>query len=681
MEYPFIYDTLLWVFSVLIDFFFREVRTRGTFRVPRKGPLILVAAPHANQFVDPVIFMRQLRRETGRRISFLIAAKSMRMKFIGTMAKAFGAIPVERAQDLAKKGAGTIRIGDDPCSIVGNGTEFTNYKIGYTIILPNNAGTSEIMSIEDDTHVRIKRPFRSSASEKLRSGESNFKIAPKIDQRQVFESVYHRLLHGSCVGLFPEGGSHDRPEMLPLKAGVAIMALGTLAKDPNCGLTIVPCGMNYFHPHRFRSRAVLEFGAPFSIPSELVEMYKSGERREAIQRVLDLVYDALLSVTVQAPDFETLMVIQACRRLYRPDHVYMSLPRVVDLNRKLIIGYNRCKDDPRVQHLRDRILLYNRQLYRLGIRDHQVSKFKYNRFRILYQLIYRCCWLTIMALGALPGCILFSPVFIAASRISHKKAQQALKSSTVKIQGRDVLATWKLLVALGFAPVLYTFYAALCEWIIYHYNLVPHSSWLMYATPFFSAILFPMVTYAALRFGEVGVDTYKSIRPLFLALNPRTANAVYVIQREREELVKQCTEVFNSLAPDLFPEMDVPRLITPGTTGSAEDSDSELPSRFHRRLSSSVASDVDNLSQLHDLDSPPSSDAVENNNSTVKPGNVYLFSPSPAVREPGAQMTEDEARLIRTAHRERMGLRFRQLGARDLMNNEVFSESDDDLSS
>lgn len=44
-----IYDTLLWLLSILIDLFFREVRTRGSFRVPRYDPVIFVAAPHSNQ--------------------------------------------------------------------------------------------------------------------------------------------------------------------------------------------------------------------------------------------------------------------------------------------------------------------------------------------------------------------------------------------------------------------------------------------------------------------------------------------------------------------------------------------------------------------------------------------------------------------------------------------------------
>lgn len=93
-----------------------------------------------------------------------------------------------------------------------------------------------------------------------------------------------------------------------MTAGVAIMALGSLAENPDSGLKIVPCGMNYFHAHKFRSRAVVEFGSPIEVPRELVEKYKRGERREAVGELLDTIYHALLAVTVNGPDYETLMV-------------------------------------------------------------------------------------------------------------------------------------------------------------------------------------------------------------------------------------------------------------------------------------------------------------------------------------------------------------------------------------
>lgn len=89
-----------------------------------------------------------------------------------------------------------------------------------------------------------------------------------------------------------------------------MMALGAMANEPNLCVKIVPVGLSYFHPHRFRSRAVVEFGAPLDVPMEFVNMYKEGGtlKREAVGKMLDLVYDALKTVTVRAPDYDTLMV-------------------------------------------------------------------------------------------------------------------------------------------------------------------------------------------------------------------------------------------------------------------------------------------------------------------------------------------------------------------------------------
>lgn len=43
------YDLFLWVLGVLVDLFFREVHPRGSWKVPKSGPVLFVAAPHANQ--------------------------------------------------------------------------------------------------------------------------------------------------------------------------------------------------------------------------------------------------------------------------------------------------------------------------------------------------------------------------------------------------------------------------------------------------------------------------------------------------------------------------------------------------------------------------------------------------------------------------------------------------------
>lgn len=90
------------------------------------------------------------------------------------------------------------------------------------------------------------------------------------------------------------------------------MALGAVAANPNCNVKIVPVGMNYFHAHKFRSRAVVEFGDAIEVPPDLIDLYKKGERRDAVGHLLQNVFDGLLTVTVTAPDYDTLMV---CMRL------------------------------------------------------------------------------------------------------------------------------------------------------------------------------------------------------------------------------------------------------------------------------------------------------------------------------------------------------------------------------
>lgn len=88
------------------------------------------------------------------------------------------------------------------------------------------------------------------------------------------------------------------------------MALGAMADDPNVKVKIVPVGLSYFHPHKFRSRAVVEFGSALDVPPELVEMFKEGgnKKREAVSKFLDIIYKSLKTVTIRAPDYDTLMV-------------------------------------------------------------------------------------------------------------------------------------------------------------------------------------------------------------------------------------------------------------------------------------------------------------------------------------------------------------------------------------
>lgn len=188
--------------------------------------------------------------EAHRRIAFLIAAKSMHRKFIGAFARAVGALPVARALDSVKAAAGTIYLPDptdNPVLLHGIGTRFDKQaQVGGLLVLPTvngDAANAEILAIHNAEAITLKKEFKGedalrqlTSRRSVNEGETStvnqsvglntatgevigtsFKTAPKVDQTKVYDAVFDSLNSGGCVGIFPEGGSHDRTELLPLK--------------------------------------------------------------------------------------------------------------------------------------------------------------------------------------------------------------------------------------------------------------------------------------------------------------------------------------------------------------------------------------------------------------------------------------------------------------------------------
>ncbi|KAF0383963.1 bifunctional glycerol-3-phosphate/glycerone-phosphate O-acyltransferase SCT1 [Gigaspora margarita] len=577
-----LYDIVVVFFGFVLDTFFREIKSRGSHKIPEEGPLIFVAAPHANQFVDPLILMRNSKRP----ISFLIAEKSMKRKYVGTIARSLHAIPVIRPQDSGVPGKGKIYLSDrknEPLLISGIGTKFTEQlKVGGQISLPNDRGSSEVTDIISDTKLKIKKEFKDlKALEMLTQPEgTTYNCLPHIDQSKVYQAVFEVLNAGGCVGIFPEGGSHDRTEILPLKAGVTIMALGAMAANSKLNVKIVPCGLNYFHAHQFRSRAVVEFGSPILIPRELVEKYRKGgqNKRDACSDLLGIIYNGLKTVTVNTPDYETLMVIQAARRLYRPEHHKLELPEVMELNRRFVGGYMNFKDDLRVQQMNKEVMVYNQQLKNYGLKDHQVQKTAYGGFRALFLLLHRIFLLILWSILGFPGMILGFPIMVIARVISAKKAKEAVKSSSVKVKGRDVLATWKLLVALGVTPIFYGIYTLIILVIAYNNNwrFILNFGIL---SPIVVFIILSVITYGTMRLADTGLDIYRSLRPLFLSLLPWSKSSIQNLRQIREKLAFDLTELINELGPKIYPDFDAARIVQESKKASRSPSPSRPPSR------------------------------------------------------------------------------------------------------
>lgn len=190
-----------------------------------------------------------------------------------------------------------------------------------------------------------------------------------VSNAEMFDVMYEVLAAGRATGIFPEGISHDRSQLAPLKTGAARIALGVRRKHPDTRVYIVPTGLVYFDRHRFRSNVLIQFGPPVEIGDDWAERAGQGEdeEREAIRELTTRMDARLRSLTVNADHWNRAWVLDGVRRLYQP--VGASLEERARVARRFNLGYPAVKDEPEVRELYRRVESFLMRQSALGVDD------------------------------------------------------------------------------------------------------------------------------------------------------------------------------------------------------------------------------------------------------------------------------------------------------------------------
>ncbi|KAF0689103.1 Aste57867_19375 [Aphanomyces stellatus] len=539
----------------IISIFFKSIQIVGKDNIPMDGPVIFTGN-HSNQFVDGMVVLMNCFRKvrcSSLCVGFIIAEKSMHRPVIGQLSAAVGCIPFTRPQDEVLKGTGTVTMQpstdtDQSCTLVGEGTEFTRQLASGDQIRVNGKSVKDsgapvkVEKILDDTHLLLSAPLLDFTG-KIVSAPSNFGIFKKIDQKASFGAVYAALKRGQCVGIFPEGGSHDRTDLLPLKAGVALMAFG--AKDAhNLTVPIVPVGLNYFRGHKFRGRVVVEFGAPITVTQDKMDAYRQ-DKRKACNAFLNEVQDGMRSVIVTTPDHNVLQLVYTARRLYQPSGVKWSPKITQDLNRRFAEGYKILKDVPRAADdltaITAKLSDYRRTLKRLGLTDHQVP---YVGFLSLHDVLASATYgLVVFALSSIPSFVLNAPVGLLARYVAAAEQTKALAGSNVKIAARDVVLSKKITFSAVAVPILWLSYMVLAflvtDWKASNILLITMS--------------FPLFSYFGVRSVEAGIIELKTLQPLLNRLRPEYKRIQDELPARRSVLQKEVREFVKKYADEVGP--------------------------------------------------------------------------------------------------------------------------------
>ena len=295
-------------------------------------------------------------------------------------------------------------------------------------------------------------------------------------------------------------------------------------------MQILACGLTFFHPKRFRTRVLVQFGPPL-----VVEPARPNTPDE-VRELTSEIENALRRLTINAPDWDTVRALDVVRRLYQPQEI--SIEDRVELARRFNAYYGAVAADPRVVALMQRVRAYQTKLDELGLSDRELardlSKLEVSG-RVLRQMVLVAFWLPL----TVPGAPLHVPPLVfarfASSRLTPRK---------------DVVATTKLLIGMLLALVAYLGAIGVIGWKLGFW-------WAAVAT-----IVFPLSGIATLKVLDRLRLVRRGLGVLFRRF--RFRREVRALRRERELLVDEVIATVNAVKPaeleSLFPDDHPDRL-------------------------------------------------------------------------------------------------------------------------
>jgi glycerol-3-phosphate O-acyltransferase/dihydroxyacetone phosphate acyltransferase len=627
------YRTIQGFSRFAMNMFFGDIDIVGIENIPAEGPVILVGN-HKNQFVDAMMVGSVVKT---RKVAFLTAEKSMHRRFVGDVAKRMEAIPVIRPQDRARSSPGVIT-GYDPSRLRLLGSiecSFTtNVKKGEMIILHGMKSVAPIVIQEvlSDTSVIVKMPLKPEDEADGSGGHPavlnfpaqgvTFKVIPKIDQREVFKKVHDALCEGRCIGIFPEGGSSDRADLLPLKVGVAIMALGAVVRG--APVQIIPFGINYSEGNKWRSKVLVDIGKPLTVPANILDRYRMGAAKEAQAELLKQIETALRAVTFNAPDKHTLNILRTMRRLYQGE-VKLPVRRFMELNRRFALAFSKFRDDDRFLDLVARVHDYMQKVRTLGIVDRQVAALPpLGSFTVsaveFVKTIFIIVFMILFFVSCLPGNLLFSPLLLRIRYVAQQEVRKALAGSSVKVKGVDVEASQKIMSAIIWAPVTVIVYTGIVAGLTI--GLWPRTSpyppdtvddWFfvnaIWLIPLATPLTLVLTAIYNIYVFDYAFQLFKWLPYHFLIIASmcRPNSAGSRIRLRRKELSLRIQEFFDKIILPAFPEWAEDTIISRETLIKKR-----RKSDYHRAIE--VAQEIDEIAKEVNM---PDSPSLPNSRKTI----------------------------------------------------------------
>jgi len=146
---------------------------------------------------------------------------------------------------------------------------------------------------------------------------------------QCFDALHEQ----KTILIMAEGSCIQEKRLRPLRKGTARLAFGTYEKYPDLDIQIVPVGVNYTYPDKFRTEAMFDFGEPIAV-QDYVEAYQKNTN-EGFRQLTNELEKRLRKRVVVIDKEEDESLVENLLVLYRTDHTDELLPILGDSEERL----------------------------------------------------------------------------------------------------------------------------------------------------------------------------------------------------------------------------------------------------------------------------------------------------------------------------------------------------------
>lgn len=421
---------------LLLGVFFRRIEVVGRARLPRGGPLVVVAN-HVNGLIDPMFLLGPLRLPA----RMLGKSTLWKIPILAQILDLAGVLPVYRRQD---------------------------------------AGVDPAQNLE------------------------------------TFARSHELLAAGGVLAIFPEGVSHDRPALQPLKTGAARIVIEAEQRFGPLGCRVLPVGLLFEERVRFRSRALVVVGEPLDCAEE-AEL-AGRDAVTAVRLLTERVAEGLERVTLGYASWEEARLVERGADVLEVSTQELPYRRrlaaAFDARRTLLdgLGWLRRRHPAAVEAAIAATRDYDALLATARLDDAQVVStypLTDTSLSVIGALARGVAALPVALIGIVLNALPYGAVALVARRVEHEPNQ---------------VATFKLFPSLLAYPITWVAETALA------------AAWTGLAAALWMLALAPLSGFVAVRFLERQESFWREVRAWLLL---RRRKSIAAELRRRRQTVEE----------------------------------------------------------------------------------------------------------------------------------------------